>query len=111
MFFWNGSACAAGILRRGQEKDEGRSGATDELFNAPVAQKTAALRVAVRRAPAVSPGATDGPASLFAWLLADRHAGRQRRLFPGKKNMLKAGLIAMRARGGKRPAALSTLLS
>jgi hypothetical protein len=29
-----------------------------------------------------------GAASLFAWLLADRLAGRQRRLLPFQKNML-----------------------
>ena len=36
------------------------SGNTDEPFDEPTAQKTAALRVAVRRAPAVSQGSTDG---------------------------------------------------
>jgi hypothetical protein len=92
MLFLTGIACAAKILRRGQEKGEGRSGTTDEPFDEPTAQKIAALRVAVRRATAVSPGSTDGPASFFAWLLADRHAGRQLRLFPVKKNMLKARL-------------------
>src|SRR6185312_5664694 len=58
---------------------------TDEPFDEPTTQKTTALRVAIRRAPAASPGSTDGPASLFAWLLADRLAGRQRRLLPPQK--------------------------
>ena len=72
------------------------SGNTDEPFDEPTAQKTTALRVAVRRAPAASQGSTDGPASLFAvhtlslWTLADHLAGRQRRLLPSWKIRLYA---------------------
>src|SRR6266404_2224461 len=88
MFPLSGIVCAVGILYRGQEKGEVRGGTTDEPFDEPAVQKTTALRVAVRRSPAASQGSTDVPASLIALLLADRRAGRQRRLFPLRGNML-----------------------
>jgi len=63
--------CAGGILRPGvlrtpiglrrgkaarrQEKGAGRIGNTGKPFDEPTTQKTPALRVALRRSPAVSP--------------------------------------------------------
>src|ERR1700753_1712255 len=88
MFFLDGIACAVEILRRGQEEGEVRSGTTDKPFDELTAQQTTPLRVPARRTPAASRGSTDGTASIFASLLADRLAGRQRRLFPPRKNML-----------------------
>ncbi len=64
--------CAAAILPRGQEKAEGRIGNTVKVFDEPTRQNRPALRVAPRRAPAVSPRLHDVPASRGARLLADR---------------------------------------
>jgi hypothetical protein len=48
-------------------------------FDEPTTQKTPALRVGLRRAPAVPPRSTVFPDTLFARLLADRLAATQRR--------------------------------
>jgi len=80
-----GSAGAAGILRRGQEKGEGRSGNTDEPFDEPAAEKTASLRLLSGGRPPRRKARPMDTASLFVLLLADRRAGQQRRLFPAKK--------------------------
>jgi hypothetical protein len=80
--------CAAAILPRGQEKAEGRIGNTVKAFDEPTRQNHPALRVAPRRAPAVSPRLHDVPASRGARLLADRLAATQRRLGSPKHNRL-----------------------
>jgi hypothetical protein len=80
--------CAEGILRCGQEKDEARSGTTDEAFDEAAAQNAPALWVALRLTPAASRRLTDGTASLFAALLADRLAETQRKLFLSWEIML-----------------------
>jgi hypothetical protein len=76
--------CAGGILWRGQEKGAARIGNTGKPFDEPTTQKTPALRVALRRAPAASPRSTVLPDTLFAVgtlslpTLADRLAATQR---------------------------------
>ena len=57
------------------------SGNTGKPFDEPTTQKTPALRVALRRAPAASQRSTVFPDTLFARLLADRLAGTQRSWF------------------------------
>ncbi|HKQ10101.1 MAG TPA: hypothetical protein VJS85_02835, partial [Rhizomicrobium sp.] len=52
------SRCAGGILWRGQKKGAARIGNTGKPFDEPTTQKTPALRVALWRAPAVSPRST-----------------------------------------------------
>jgi hypothetical protein len=52
MIFPNGIACAAGILRRGQEKGSPVARTTGEPFDEPASRKTVALRVARGWAPA-----------------------------------------------------------
>jgi hypothetical protein len=68
-------------LRRGQEKGAARIGNTGKPFDEPTAQKTPALRVVFRRAPAASPRSTVFPDTLLARLLADYLAGTQRSRF------------------------------
>src|ERR1022692_3220895 len=88
---WGGSASAGGILRCGQEKGAARSGTTGKPFDEPTAQKTPALRVAGRRAPAMSRRSTVFPIrssrvdTLPLSTLADRLAGLQRRLLPPQR--------------------------
>jgi len=68
-------------LWRGQENGAARIGDTGKPFDEPTTQKTPALRVALRRAPAVSPRSTVFPDTPFARLLADRLAATQRSWF------------------------------
>ena len=104
MFPLSGIVCAVGILCREQEKGDVRSGTTDEPFDELAVQKTTALRVAVRRSPAVSPRSTVLPDTLFARLLADRIAATQRSWF--NLGLTCSGRdqkgIACRARAGAR---------
>src|SRR6185312_14836434 len=76
--------CAGGILWRGQEKGEGRSGTTDEPFDEPTTQKTPALRVALRRAPAVSPRSTVLPirSSRGSWRIASPRRNAVESIWP-----------------------------
>jgi len=50
--------CAGEILWCGQEKGAARIGNTGKPFDEPTAQKIPALRVVLRRTPAVSPRST-----------------------------------------------------
>jgi len=69
------------------EKAQPVSGNTGKPFDEPTTQKTPALRVALRRAPAASPRSTVLPDTLFAVgtlslpTLADRLAATQRSWF------------------------------
>jgi hypothetical protein len=77
--FLDRTACAGGILRRGQKKSAARIGNTRKLFDEPTTQKAPAQRVAFWRPPAASRRSNDVPASPFAPLLAfaapERNAG------------------------------------
>ena len=64
------TACAAGILRCGQERSEARSLATGELRDEPAAQKTAALRVALGGSPDVVTNLGRSSATPFGPFLA-----------------------------------------
>ena len=66
---------------RGQEQGAARIGNTGKPCDEPTTKKTPALRVALGRAPAVSPRSTVLPDTLFARLLADRLAATQRSHF------------------------------
>ena len=66
------NCCAGGILWRGQEKGAARIGNTGKPFDEPTTQKNPALRVGLRRAPAVSPRSTVFPIrpSRGSWRIA-----------------------------------------
>src|SRR6185312_12142965 len=76
--------CAGGILRRGQEKGAARIGNTGKPFDEPTAQKTPALRVALRRAPAVSPRSTVLPirSSHGSWRIASLQRNAAEPIWP-----------------------------
>jgi hypothetical protein len=94
MLFLSGIACAAGILRFGQEKGEGRIGKCGRALRRTQGVKDRGPS-GCRPAGARDVSALDRIAdTLFAVgtlslpTLADRLAGRQRRLFPLKNNVL-----------------------
>ncbi len=67
-----GTGCAGGVLRRGQEKREARSGTTGKRFDEPAAAKDPGpLGCALAGARGVAPLGRC-PASPFAARLADR---------------------------------------
>jgi len=76
----DGPTCAGAILPRGQEKADGRIGNTVEAFDEPTRQNRLALRVALRRPPAVSPRLPNVPhrAARGSWRIG--RAAAQRRL-------------------------------
>ncbi|MGA7710333.1 MAG: hypothetical protein WCA81_00405 [Rhizomicrobium sp.] len=78
MIFWDGTACAVGILRHGQKKGEARSGTTGEPFDEPTTQNPTALRVSRWQASAALRRSTDVPASPFAPRLAAYAAAQLR---------------------------------
>ncbi|HUE64008.1 MAG TPA: hypothetical protein VMO78_06510 [Rhizomicrobium sp.] len=88
MFFLSEIARAVGILRRGQKKGEGRIGEYGRALRRTHGIKDhgpSGCRPAAARDVAALDRIAD---TLFARLLADRLAGRQRRLFALKKSML-----------------------
>jgi len=70
-----------GFCGVGRRKARLVSGNTGKPFDEPTTQKTPALRVAFRRAPAASPRSAVLPDTPFARLLADHLAGTQRSRF------------------------------
>jgi len=89
MIFWDGIACAGGILRRGQEKGKARSGDYGRAFRRTHDAKDPGPLGVAFRAGARFVAALDRMSyTLFARLLADRLAETQRRLFPSQKIML-----------------------
>src|SRR6516165_3339796 len=98
MSFLGRTACAGGILRRGQEKSAARIGNTRKLFDEPTTQKAPALKgcvlagvccvAALERCPCIALRAAPGI----------RRARTQRRLLLTRKDMLQCLILCTSSR-------------
>src|SRR6478752_4838320 len=96
MFFLGGIACAAGILRRGQEKGEGRIREYGRALRRTHGAKDrgpSGCRPAGARGVARLDRWTPHRSSPCSWRITSPE--RQRRLFPSKKNMLQRQTVVL----------------